>query len=115
MMNFFMLRKCLGLADDNDGVNANVRVNFACCGGIVRETDIKNEQEKEEEQASKQQQKTERQREQIEENLLRPRSSRRSRISSCFSCCCKGVANESKGMAPETADIHPSSPSTKTL
>ena len=110
-----MLRKCLGLADDNDGVNANVRVNCACCGGIVRETDIKDGHEKEEEEASKQQQKTERQREQFEEDLLRPRPPRRSRFGSCFSGCCKSLASENKGMAPQTTDLHPSSESSKTL
>ena len=44
-MNCFMLRKCLDLMKNGDGIDANVRVNCTCCGGIVRENAINNKEE----------------------------------------------------------------------
>ena len=66
-----MLRKCLGLLNDSggEGVDANVRVNCACCGGIVREDATSNEAAKEEENDGN----ATKPRESIERDILRPR------------------------------------------
>ena len=109
-MNCFMLRKCLGLLNDSggEGVDANVRVNCACCGGIVREDATSNEAAKEVEENDKDATKP---RESIEGDILRPRQPRRTRLGSCFSCCCKSLSTEGQRMASEAANLHTTSSS----
>ena len=113
-MNCFMLRKCLDLMKDGDGVDANVSVNCACCGGIVRENTIDNKEEAKEEDGevtAKEEisEVTAKQGKAVERDLLRSRKPSRTRLCSCFSCCCKSVSKEDKRMAPETVDLHTTS------
>ena len=113
-----MLRQCLDLMKNGDGVDANVRVNCACCGGIVQENtfDNKEEQAKEEdnEVTAKEEisEVTAKQGEAVERDLLRFPKPSRTRVCSCFSCCCKSVSKEDQRMASETVDLHTTSSAT---
>ena len=79
---------------DSPSVDANVRVNCACCGGIVQEDNINDEERTEENvKVATEQGKA------IERDLLQSRKPRRTRLGSCFSCCCKSVSEEDQRMA----------------
>ena len=82
-----MLRKCLDLMeDDGDGVDANVSVNCACCGGIVRENTIDNKEEEAKEEDDEVTAKEEiskvtaKQGEAVERDLLRSRKPSQTRV-----------------------------------
>ena len=93
-MKCLIFRKCLDQVRDNPSADANVRVNCVCCGGIVQE-DIINDEERKEENVKV----AAKQGKAIETDLSQSCKPRRTRVSSCFSCCCKCVSEEDQRMA----------------
>ena len=119
-MNCFMLEKCLKeLGNDSDPDDINVQISCACCGGIVKEANIEQgdgkPEEKEESQPDKERKRHRRDGKEVKENILRSKSSRRSRF-----CCCLGksserVSSKDESLAQKAIDLHSSSSSSKEI
>ena len=104
-MKCFLLQKCLDKLDDDNANDINVQVSCACCGGIVKESNVELEDDNE----------TKNGRGEVERDLLRSKSSRLTRFNSRFSISRKSNAEKDPTMAKETVNVHSPSTSTKDL
>ena len=104
-MNCFMLRQCLDNLQGDNADDINVQVSCACCGSVVKESNIEADDDNTQEKSGGK----------TKGDLLRSKSSRITRFRSRFSLRSKSLDEKDKGMVEETADIHTPSSSAKDL
>lgn len=105
-MKCFLLRKCLDKFEDDNVDDINVQVSCACCGGIVKESNIERDNNDDENTNDGRK---------VERDLLQSKSSRLIRFGSRFSNRSKSVSEKDQGVAEKTVDVHAPSTSAKNL
>ena len=106
-----MLRKCIdNLGGDSDAPNdINVQVSCACCGGIVKESTIEdndNPKRDEGDDKAKEIQQQYRGRDEIDGNILLSKPPRRFKFRRCIGRWCKCISRQDKSMADKAAYIY---------
>ena len=92
---------------DDDGDDINVQVSCACCGSVVKESTIEdNDDDKGKDKPDG---------EPVKPNLLRSKSSSSTRLGSCFGCCGDSASKNDKGVVEKATDVHTTSTSTQEL
>ena len=104
-MKCFMLQKCLASLQDDNADDINVQVSCACCGSIVKESNIEHNDDCAKENCGGKD----------ERDLLQSRPPRVARFGCCFSLRRKSVTEKDKRLAEKAIDLHSPLTSAKDL